>query len=351
MSIFQSQPVQLPELGSHVAPSKVVNWAKTTLEKIRALPALGQDVNILHLNVGAAMLKAWSVTYSDKPDAPGWAYPNDLDLVATTAAAKKNRLEWHVAWLEKLIKFFGASDVDALFRAIQRDVHYNTNIPTTAAVAEWTLAIAKVETTMKEVHAAADPKALYKAYLATLPSELRAYVEKHKPNDQPATWETVVKLLRSKVEAAEEHSDFLKASDFKSAFSKPGKGSGTSDPEARNSGQITADGRRWRGRGGRSHSRGRRNWGDGHDRRAANEAEKEQDGGKTGGKAGGKSRGGKAGGKAGTGKRPRDGKGATEPAAKKKAVKCYRCGEMGHYMSKCTKPEQLMITNGTAEDP
>jgi excinuclease ABC subunit B len=50
-------------------------------------------------------------------------------------------------------------------------------------------------------------------------------------------------------------------------------------------------------------------------------------------------------------KRPRDGKGVTEPAAKKKAVKCYRCGEMGHYMSKCTKPEQLMITNGTAEDP
>jgi len=102
---------------------------------------------------------------------------------------------------------------------------------------------------------------------------------------------------------------------------------------------------------GVAHSRGRRNWGDGHDRRAAYEAEKEQDGGKTGGKAGGKSRGGKAGGKAGTGKRPRDGKGATEPAAKKKAVKCYRCGEMGHYQSKCTKPEQLMITNGTAEDP
>jgi len=223
MSIFQAQPVQLPELGSHVAPSKVVNWAKATLERIRAMPALGQDVNILHLNVGAAMLKAWSVTYSDKPDAPGWAYPDDLDLVATTAAAKKSRLEWHVAWLEKLIKFFGASDVDALFRAIQRDVRYNSNIPTTAAVAEWTLAIAMVETTMEEVHAVADPKALYKAYLATLPSELRAYVEKHKPNDQPATWETVVKLLRSKVEAAEEHSDFLKASDFKSAFSNPEK--------------------------------------------------------------------------------------------------------------------------------
>ena len=150
MSIFQGQPLQLPELGLHVAPSKVVNWAKSTLEKIRALPALGQDVNILHLNVGAAMLKAWSVTYSDKPDAPDWAYPNDLDLVATTAAAKKSRLEWHQAWLEKLIKFFGASDVDALFRAIQRDVRYNTNIATTAAVAEWTLKIATVETTMPE---------------------------------------------------------------------------------------------------------------------------------------------------------------------------------------------------------
>ena len=348
MSIFQGQPLQLPELGLHVAPSKVVAWAKSTLEKVRALPALGQDVNILHLNVGAAMLKAWSVTYSDKPDAPEWAYPNDLDLVATTAAAKKSRLEWHVAWLEKLIKFFGASDVDALFRAIQRDVRYNTNIATTAAVAEWTLKIATVETTMPEgVLAAADPKALYKAYLATLPPDLRAYVEKHKPNDQPAKWETVVKLLRSKVEAAEAHSDFVKASDFKSAFSKPGKGSSTSDTKSRNSGQIT-DGRRWRGRGGRSHSRGRRNSGDGHDRRAANEMEKEQDGGKAGGKAGGKSRGGKAGGKAG--KRPREGKGAKEPAAKKKAIQCFKCGEMGHYKSECTNPEQLKITNGTAED-
>lgn len=347
MSIFQGQPLQLPELGLHVAPSKVVAWAKSTLEKVRALPALGQDVNILHLNVGAAMLKAWSVTYSDKPDAPEWAYPNDLDLVATTAAAKKSRLEWHVAWLEKLIKFFGASDVDALFRAIQRDVRYNTNIATTAAVAEWTLKIATVETTMPEgVLAAADPKALYKAYLATLPPDLRAYVEKHKPNDQPAKWETVVKLLRSKVEAAEAHSDFVKASDFKSAFSNP-KGSSTSVTESRNSGQIT-DGRRWRGRGGRSHSRGRRNSGDGHDRRAANEVEKEQDGGKAGGKAGGKSRGGKAGGKAG--KRPREGKGAKEPAAKKKAIQCFKCGEMGHYKSECTNPEQLKITNGTAED-
>ena len=89
MSIFQGQPLQLPELGLHVAPSKVVNWAKSTLEKIRALPALGQDVNILHLNVGAAMLKAWSVTYSDKPDAPDWAYPNDLDLVATKSCSEE----------------------------------------------------------------------------------------------------------------------------------------------------------------------------------------------------------------------------------------------------------------------
>ena len=48
MSILQGQPLQLPELGLHVAPSKVVAWAKSTLEKVRALPALGQDVNILH---------------------------------------------------------------------------------------------------------------------------------------------------------------------------------------------------------------------------------------------------------------------------------------------------------------
>ena len=150
------------------------------------------------------------------------------------------------------------------------------------------------------------------------------------------------------MEAAEAHSDFVRASDFKSAFSKPGKGgSGTSDADPRNSGQIT-DGRRWSGRGGRSHSRGRRNQGDGHERRVAHEAEKEQDGGK-GGKAGGKSRGGKSGGKAG--KRQREGKGDAEPAAKKKAVTCFNCGELGHYKSKCTKPEQLRITNGAAEDP
>ena len=35
MSIFQRQPLQLPELGLHVAPSKVVAWAKSTLEKVR----------------------------------------------------------------------------------------------------------------------------------------------------------------------------------------------------------------------------------------------------------------------------------------------------------------------------
>ena len=94
--------------------------------------------------------------------------------------------------------------MDALFRAIQRDVRYNTNIATTAAVAEWTLKAATVETTMPEgVLVAADPKMLHKAYLATLPPDLRAYVEnlKNKPNDQPAEWETVAKLLRSIVEA------------------------------------------------------------------------------------------------------------------------------------------------------
>ncbi len=60
--------------------------------QVRALPALGQEVNILHLNVGAAMLKAWSVTYSDKPDAPVWAYPNELDLVATTSEEEPARV-------------------------------------------------------------------------------------------------------------------------------------------------------------------------------------------------------------------------------------------------------------------
>ena len=66
-------------------------------------------------------------------------------------------------------------------------------------------------------------------------------------------------------------------------------------------------------------------------------------------KLAGKSRGGKSGGK--TGKRQREGKGDAEPAAKKKAVTCFNCGELGHYKSKCTKPEQLRITNGAAEDP
>ena len=67
----------------------------------------------------------------------------------------------------------------------------------------------------------ADPKVLYNS---TRPiwrryrRDLRAYVEKHKPNDQPAKWETVAGLMRSKVEAADAYSDFVKASDFKSAF-------------------------------------------------------------------------------------------------------------------------------------
>ncbi len=50
MGIFQGQPPQLPELVLHVAPSWEVYWAKLALEQARALPALGQDASILHLN-------------------------------------------------------------------------------------------------------------------------------------------------------------------------------------------------------------------------------------------------------------------------------------------------------------
>jgi hypothetical protein len=84
-----------------------------------------------------------------------------------------------------------------------------------------------VEDTMPEkVLAAADPRALYKAYLATrtLRQDLWAYVEKNRPFDEPAKWETAARQLRSKVDAAEASSDLVEASGFKSAFTKPGEG-------------------------------------------------------------------------------------------------------------------------------
>jgi hypothetical protein len=88
----------------------VVTSAEKTLGKLRALLSLGQEINILHLNVGSAMPKSWSVTYSDKPS--GRASLGVSSRLGPRGdngcAAEKSRLaEWHLAWLEKLIKFFG----------------------------------------------------------------------------------------------------------------------------------------------------------------------------------------------------------------------------------------------------
>jgi hypothetical protein len=147
MSILRGQPLQLPQLPGHkgierylhspvpgawvawgtkTSPNKVVTSAEKTLGKLRALPSLGQEINILHLNVGSAMPKSWSVTNSDKPDAPAWAYPADLDLVATAAARrKKSRLAKWRTWRgwrsSSLAGSSGSSHGDALFRAIKSD--------------------------------------------------------------------------------------------------------------------------------------------------------------------------------------------------------------------------------------
>ena len=133
-------------------------WAKLTLKRLRALPELGQEISILHSTVGSAMLKAWSVTYADKPDASAWAY-------CDVNSGEKEPTRVAPGWLEKIIRNLGASDhdsdVDAVLRAIQKNVVYNRRMPTTAVVAEWTLSIATVEDTMPEgVLAAADPRAL-----------------------------------------------------------------------------------------------------------------------------------------------------------------------------------------------
>jgi len=122
-------------------------WAKLTLKRLRALPELGQETSILHSTVGSAMLKAWSVTYADKPDASAWAY-------CDVHSGEKEPTRVAPGWLEKIIRNLGASDhdsdVDAVFRAIQKNVVYNRRMPTTAVVAEWTLSIATVEDTMPE---------------------------------------------------------------------------------------------------------------------------------------------------------------------------------------------------------
>jgi hypothetical protein len=104
----------------------------------------------------------------------------------------------------------------------------------------------------------------------------------------------------------------------------------------------------WRGKGGKNN--GQRGRGQGQHHPVADEAAKEQDGkgkGKPNGKTGGKP-GGKANGK--PGKRKREGKGDVETTPSKKKrddVKCFNCGEQGHFQNQCKQARR--ITDGSAD--
>jgi hypothetical protein len=62
----------------------------------------------------------------------------------------------------------------------------------------------------------------------TLPQDfsqdLRACVDKNRPFDEPAKWETAARPLRSKVDDAKASGDLVEASGFKSAFTKLNRG-------------------------------------------------------------------------------------------------------------------------------
>ena len=125
--------------------------------------------------------------------------------------------------------------------------------------------------------------------------------------------------------------------------------SGHRDAAGNSNGEKAQRQPQWRGKGGKSN--GQRGRGQGQHQQVADEAANEQDGkgkGKPNGKTGGKP-GGKANGKAG--KRKREGKGDTETTPSKKKrddVKCFNCGEQGHFQNQCKQARR--ITDGSAVD-
>ena len=342
---------KLPVLRDRDAtdPARIVRWAKEALTCGQAHPKVFEKYNLLRYCVSEEVRAMWAALTEDVEGAPEDDYPEDIDIDSTDTEQLAKKRDWHVAWLQAVISYYSTSQQDSVYDAIRQHVAWtgSKDKPTRNAIAEWALSCARAEKAVApEAWSAADPKALFAACARVLPEAIRTLLQQNKPEGGQRTWKTAAKFLNQRTRACEADDAFRIAVGFvgpESGRTRSFDNSNTSNGQQRQ--------QQWHGRGAKGASQRGRGRGQWHNQQATADEEKEPDAGK--GKGGKKGKSGKAGGKASGkpgGKRKRDGKGDADPKPVKKAkdtVKCFNCGEFGHYKNECSKP--LRITNGGAD--
>ena len=340
---------KLPVLGEQEAtdPREIVKWAKQTLTCGRAFPQCFDNINLLRFCVSKEIRDMWAALTEDVEGAPADDYPEDLDLDSKEEAELAKKREWHFEWLETVISHYGTNQKDDVYETIRRMVEWSKDpgMETKLKVNRWALSCSRAQNAVaSEAWDDADPKTLFTARAKVLPEPIKTLLQQNKPEDGQHTWQTAAKFLSQRTKACEQDDVFRNAI----GFVGPESGRTRSFGNSNSNGQQR---QQWSGRGAKGtgqRGRGRGQW---RNQQATADEEKEPDAGKGKGVKKGKSgkAGGKASGKPG-GKRKRDGKGEADAKPAKKAkdtVKCFNCGEFGHYKNQCTKP--LQITNGDAE--